>query len=178
MFFVLLILMGLSVCCSQTERPREVVEIRRVVPHTPHQDPAMEELELGLREFIFRNELAIADPKREKREEIVFMSFGWDDDGDWIEPPEDFVEGFSSLSMIVRPVSDAKLIMGPQISKTDGRVGRIYYVQIVEWLDDNTVRLNHGWYGGPLYAVHVSGAVYRHTDGEWQLEADGQRFIS
>jgi len=192
LLFVLAMMMGLSVCCSDTERPREVAEIRKVVPyapreaaeirkvvpHSPREDAAMEELELELRKFIFQDELAIPNPVREKRDEIVYLSFGWNEVGDWIEPPEGFVERFSDLSIIVRPVSDAKLIMGPQISKTDGRVGCIHYVQIVEWLDENRVRVNRGWYRGPLSAVLVSGAIYRHSDGAWQLEADGARVIS
>jgi hypothetical protein len=40
------------------------------------------------------------------------------------------------------------------------------------------VRLNHGWYRGPLAAALVDGALYRYTDGEWKLKAEGVRVVA
>jgi hypothetical protein len=128
---------------------------------------------LKLREFIFRNEIA-----GHSREAIAYISFGYAEDKNWIEPPDGFVDRFSDLPVVVRPVSDANLFLGGLTSKTDGRVGCIYLVQIVEWLDDNTVRVNHGWYCGPLSAVLVDGEVYQYTDGEWKIKAEGARFVA
>ena len=96
----------------------------------------------------------------------------------WINPPQDFLDRLSALPVDIRPVSDAKLLMGGLKSKTADAVGRIYYVQIVKWLDDSSVEVNHSLYGGPLYGGGITGAVYVLLDGEWSLKKEGQHHIS
>lgn len=166
-------ILAFGISCSHSEPPVEIINGWKSIPYIANADVDEEKRELELREIIFRNE--IASPVRD---EIVYISFGYGDDENWIEPPDGFIDSFTDLPVIVRSVSDANLFIGGLTSKTDGRVGHIYYVQIVEWLDENTVKLNHALYGGPLYGGGVRGAVYEYNGGQWKLKTDGQHHIS
>ena len=158
--------------CSHSDAQREISPGWKSVPHVANTDPDREQLELELREFIFRRE--IASPIRN---EIVFLSFGYADDGNWIEPPYEYIDRFSDLPVMVGSVSDANLFSGGLTSKAFGRAGHIYYVQIVEWLDDSTVKVNHSLYGGPLYGGGATGEVYDIQQGKWRLKVRGQHYI-
>lgn len=172
-YFVILAILAFAASCSRTEPPTEIEIGWKSVPYVPNADAYQEERELELREFIFRNE--IAGPIRD---EIVYISFGYAVDSNWIEPPDGFINRFSDLPVVVRSVSDANLFNGGLTSKTDDRVGHIYYVQIVEWLDDNTVKTDHALYGGPMYGGGVRGAIYEYNDRKWTLKTRGQYYIS
>jgi len=158
--------------CSQSSSNREIKAGWKSVPHVVNPDVEREDRELELREFIFRREIA-----RPVRDEIVFLSFGYADDGNWIEPPYGYCDRFSDLRVQIMPVSDAKLLDRGLTSKTLGRVGHIYYVQILQWLDDHTVEVNHALYGGPLYGGGTEGEVYEFQDGTWQLKSEGKHHI-
>ena len=158
--------------CSQSSANREIKAGWKSVPHVVNADPEREDRELELREFIFRREIA-----QPIRDEIVFISFGYADDGNWIEPPYDYCDRFSDLRVQILPVSDAKLLERGLTSKTLGRVGHIYYVQILQWLDDHTVQVNHALYGGPLYGGGVEGAIYEFQGEMWRLKSGGQHHI-
>ena len=158
--------------CSHSDAQREIYPGWKSIPHVANADPDREQLELELREFIFRHE--IAEPIRS---EIVFLSFGYADDGNWIEPPYGYTDRFSDLPVMVGSVSDANLFSGGLTSKRFGRTGHIYYVQIVEWLDDATVTVNHALYGGPLYGGGATGEVYELQQGKWRLKVRGQYHI-
>jgi hypothetical protein len=136
--FIILTCLVIFTGCSQQTEPQEIIAGWTSVPYSKPLDPEREIRELELRELIFRNE--IADPIRD---EIVYLSFGYADDENWIEPPNGFIERFGDLEVVVRSVADANLLYGGFTSKTDDRIGHIYYVQILEWIDENTVKLNH-----------------------------------
>lgn len=160
--------------CSQSTPPQEIIEGWTSVPYAIPTDTAREKRELELRELIFRRE--IAEPIRD---EIVFISFGYAHDENWIEPSDGFIDRLNDITAVtIRSVADANLVYGGFTSKTDGRIGHIYYVQIVEWIDDNTVKLIHALYGGPLYGGGTDGDIYEYVDGEWHLKQEGQRYIS
>ncbi|MCA9175138.1 MAG: hypothetical protein KDB14_11700 [Planctomycetales bacterium] len=159
--------------CVRSEPEREIDPGWCVVPYKALEDPLREKKELDLREYIFRQEIA-----KPIRDEVVFLSFGHGVDGNWIGLPDGYADRFADLPVSVRPASDVKLLIGGLKSKTDGRIGHIYYVEILEWLDDNTVKVNHGLYGGPLYGGGVEGAVYHFRNGMWSLKTSGQHHIS
>ena len=163
----LLILLALSFTgCYQTTPPQEIIDGWTSVPYVASSGIDREKLELELREMIFRREVA-----KPIRDEIVYISFGYADDENWIEPSDGFIDRLNDLTAVkIRSVSDANLVYGGFTSKSDGRIGHIYYVQIIEWIDDNTVKLNHALYGGPLYGGGTRGAVYEYADGEWRLK--------
>jgi hypothetical protein len=158
--------------CSQPSTQREIKVGWKSVPHVVNSDAEREDRELELREFIFRREIA-----KPVRDEIVFLSFGYAGDRNWIEPPHGYCDRFSDLRVQVMPVSDAKLLERGLTSKTLGRVGHIYYMQIVQWLDEHTVQVNHALYGGPLYGGGTDGAVYEFQGGTWRLKSGGQHHI-
>ena len=169
-FLCVLVLTG----CSKTSPPQEIIEGWTSVPYPAATDLEREKCEFELREMIFRHEI-----EKPIRNEIVFISFGYADDENWIEPAGGFLEQLDDLKDVtIRSVADANLVFGGFTSKSDGRIGHIYYVQIVEWIDDNTVKLNHALYGGPLYGGGTRGAIYEYADGKWRLKHEGQHHIS
>lgn len=165
--------LAVSVLCSCSKPPIEIDPNWKSVPYIPSPNADQERRELDLREFIFRQE--IANPIRD---EIVYLSFGYDSNQDWIEPPQGFIERLADIPVIVRSVADANLFIGGMTSKTDNRVGHIYYVQILEWQSENSVKVNHALYGGPLYSGGVDGAIYEYIDGQWRIKTNGKYHIS
>ncbi|MCA9031732.1 MAG: hypothetical protein KDA69_00990 [Planctomycetaceae bacterium] len=88
----------------------------------------------------------------------------------------------------VKPVSEARLprfgefdgpnrLRGVEDRKT-GQHGYLFYVRIIEWMDDKTVRINFGMYGGPLAGGGSSGVVYHFNGSTWVELDEGQGWIS
>ena len=151
----------------------------KTVSYSPPADEERGRRELQLFEQILR-ERDYPPP----RGEVIFVAFGSQGEAN-VDPPSNFLARLTDLDADFRPVSDAEYYesrrsnrTGGVWSKSDGRKGHVYYVQIIEWQADDRVRVDHGLYGGPLYGGGVRNVTYEYVDGRWTVAADGQHFIS
>ena len=151
-------------------------------PYVPPEDPERARLELDLLEVVMREVLL----ESRKSTKSCFIAFGRASSGDWITPPERFVKRLSDLERDIRPVERARFprdgeqkhgrYRGVETMDT-AQPASIFYVQVCRWIDEATVELDSGRYGGPLDGGSSDGAIYRLEQGTWKRIKDGQQSI-
>jgi hypothetical protein len=130
--------------------------------------------DLSVREHVFRAMLAqSAGPG-----DVCFLSFGWDENRNWLDPPGGFVERLSDLELVIRPASRAGIRVpsvpdsarGPvAIGDTvSGMRGAVYWVSVVSWIDDGHVRVSAGRYDGSSAGRSYTTSVKWRRD-HWRM---------
>ena len=183
MKYHLRVALSFVLACSQGCRENDLPDWSVVAYQAP-DDPTRVSAEIELRELIIRKLLSQPHPD----EDICFIAFGYADNEDWIDPPPTFLKRLADLPLDIRPVSQARLprtgerknaaqARGVEEMNT-GEDASIYYVHLRRWIDESSVELDFGRYGGPLDGGGVHGAVYEVQDAQWQPRTEGQAFVS
>lgn len=157
---------------SATPKPRRQSSPSEARPRTVQDDH-------DIRELAIRYYLDSVDP-----DETVFLSFGRDGNGGWIDPPPEFIRRFRDIPANVRPVSAAGLLELNPLTEfrgfedpETGKISTIYWAEIKKWVTDIKVKVDTGLTSGPLSG---GGAVLmiKHRNRRWVITDEVSGWIS
>ena len=116
--------------------------------------------------------------------EVFFLAHGYMNEK-WLEPPEYLITQFlDELGVCIKPVSEATRSNSSSnpgepflLDKETGKRGRLFYVEIIRWIDDQTVEVVAGSIAAPL-AGKGGTFVLRKKRDEWIIIEIRDRWIS
>ncbi len=150
-----------------------------IAAHEANTDRADAEMEACL--IVLESELSQA-----RSDELKFVAIGRDENG-WIDPTDAVMKRLTEGGLFLRPASKARLPKSGEmetgrryrgiIDPTTGKRAYIYYASVDKWIDDNTVEVSYGNYGGPL-AGGGGTVVVERKEGKWSIKEHTSFWVS
>jgi hypothetical protein len=117
-------------------------------------------------------------------DEIVFISMGRDEDGNYIDPTPEFLARFRDLKASVKPASSAQRVAkkaGSRLWRIEdrdtGKPGRLYSITVQERRAANEIVIDVGFVSASLGGAGQQ-QLYKWANSGWRLEKILSRWVS